>query len=186
MFKFPILFLLFVTWKISGLATRNSPAPYLRSKPAKLIENQYLVALYDGHTIDDHFEAIGLNLSQYASLFYRLDSLNAYQARLDSHTVHQLIRHDPGVEFVEPDSYMEDFDAVETGEPFLPEADPIPKSTMGAARRWVKQQLYFNWWWNAMISAGKKLSTPISAYGTYVRSSFQNNEYQLDQFVRMC
>lgn len=171
MLKHSLLFILTSALSVFGSATKRSPAPYHRSQVANLVEDQYLVALHDGHTIDDHFKAIGLDLSQNASLFYRLDALNAYQARLDPRIVHQLVRLDPGVEFVDHDSYMGDFDEVETGEPFLPEAD-ISTSTTGLVRTWVAS-IKPAWYWNHMISAGEKLPTPVPKKSSYVRNSCQ-------------
>lgn len=61
-------------------------------------ENEYIVRLRDGHTIDSHFARIGRDLSRDAHMFWPIETLNGYRARLDDYTLHELVRYDPGVE----------------------------------------------------------------------------------------
>lgn len=170
MLIFCISVLLASTPVVSGLITQysNHSAPYYISGQAKLVDDQYLVFLRDGHSIKDHFNAVGFDLSKNSSKFYRLDALNAYQARLDSYTVHEMIRHDPGVKFVDHDSYMADFDHVEVGEHLTPATSPNA-SAGRTGRRWEQQEQLIGYYWNQMISAGKKVvPTPIRGLPAFV------------------
>lgn len=81
---------------------RKEPAPYYRSKDeARIVPDRYGVVLYLNYTLADHFDFIGQNLEQTAREFHALEIINGYTAYLDSHTVHDLIRYDPAVSYVE-------------------------------------------------------------------------------------
>jgi hypothetical protein len=81
---------------------RKEQAPYYRAHDeARLIPDKYGVVLYPQYTLTDHFDFIGQNLEQTAREFYTIESINGYTAILDSHTVHDLIRYDPAVSYVE-------------------------------------------------------------------------------------
>lgn len=167
MFKLSFLFVLASALNVSGFVTPareiNGSAPYHRPERSNLLEDRYIVAFHDGHSLEDHFEAIGLDLSKISPMFYRLDALNAYQAQLDGYTVHELVRLDPGVKFVDHDSYMAEFDHGETHEDLTPEEMNLnPTPAKGAIRRWTKQKIMFVFWWDAVISAGKKITNIIS------------------------
>jgi hypothetical protein len=81
---------------------RKEPAPYYRSKnETRLVPDKYGVFLNPNYTLTDHFNFIGQNLEQTAREFYTIEILNGYTAILDLHTVHDLIRYDPAVSYVE-------------------------------------------------------------------------------------
>lgn len=62
--------------------------------------------LHERHTINDHFNQIGVNLSETIPNFAPISAINGYRARLDNHTVHNLVRLDPGVKLVEHDYHF--------------------------------------------------------------------------------
>lgn len=129
-------------------------------------ENEYIVRLRDGHTIDSHFARIGRDLSRDAHMFWPIDTLNGYRARLDDYTLHELVRYDPGVESVEHDSYGEPILEHEQGQTVpIPDAQPTKLS-----RRWAQTVHTGYHWWSVMISAGKKLDAPLPPKGDYVRT----------------
>ena len=87
---------------------RTEQAPYYRAYDEKdHIADEYGVFLAKNYTIEEHFDFIGVNLEQNATTFARMSVLNAYRAKIDSHTVHNLIRYDPGVRYVQHDTSFE-------------------------------------------------------------------------------
>ncbi|KAF5027005.1 hypothetical protein F66182_880 [Fusarium sp. NRRL 66182] len=98
------------------------PCPYHRPN-AELIEDEYIVVLHQGHTIQQHFKHIGSDLTVNASMFYPIDAINGYRAKLSHELVHDRIRFDPGVEFVEHDHRISLIDPIEEGEDELPDDD---------------------------------------------------------------
>jgi hypothetical protein len=87
---------------------RTNPAPYYRhSNESLLVADEYGVVLVENYTLDAHFEFIEVNLEQNASIFARISVINAYRAKIDSYTVHNLIRYDPGVLYVQHDTFFE-------------------------------------------------------------------------------
>lgn len=99
-------------------------------------------------------------------MFWPIETLNGYRARLDDYTLHELVRYDPGVESVEHDSYGEPILEHEQGETVpLPDSQP-PK----LSRRWAQTVHTGYHWWSVMISAGKKLDAPLPPKGDYVRT----------------
>jgi hypothetical protein len=100
-------------------------------------------------------------------MFYPIDTLGGYRARLDSHTIHELVRFDPGVKLVEHDSYGKGVYGLDAGESFK-YTPPAPE----ISKRWAKNVHIGSGWWNVMISAGKKLTTPVPKTGDYVSSLY--------------
>lgn len=99
-------------------------------------------------------------------MFWPIDTLNGYRARLDDYTLHELVRYDPGVESVEHDSYGEPILEHERGETVqLPDSQPSK-----LPRRWAQTVHTGYHWWSVMISAGKKLDAPLPPKGDYVRT----------------
>ena len=82
----------------------------------ELVEDEYIVALHSGHTLEQHFEQIGTDLTVNASMFHRINAINGYRARLPHDLVHENIRFDAGVEFVEHDQMVYPIEPVEEGE----------------------------------------------------------------------
>ena len=100
-------------------------------------------------------------------MFWPIDILGGYRARLNLHSVHELIRHDPGVKLVEHDSYGEPIIEHESGESF----ERTPPTPVRKAKRWTKTSHRGYHWWSVQICAGKKLDLPIPPKGDYVRES---------------
>ena len=58
-------------------------------------------------------------------MFWPIDILNGYHARLDDYILHELVRYDPGVESVEHDTYVDPELEDEWGETVpLPNSQP--------------------------------------------------------------
>jgi hypothetical protein len=117
------------------------PAVYHRFEAAHepLIKDEYLVMLHDDHPLEDHFAFIGTNLSETASYFHPYSNINGYCVRVDEHTMHDRIRHDPGVRFVEHNREFNprpDWD-VETARPAKGLSPP------DLERRW---KVWKDWW----------------------------------------
>jgi hypothetical protein len=128
------------------LPKAETPCPYYRPD-AELVEHGYIVVLREGHTLEKHFEQIGSDLSRDASRFHPITAINAYHARLDHDLVHQQIRFDPGVEFVEHDHKVQHHAPIEEGG--YEELDPVPaKAGMVGAflNRLGKLRPRDNWW----------------------------------------
>ncbi|KAI9709480.1 MAG: Suppressor of the cold-sensitive snRNP biogenesis mutant brr1-1 [Bogoriella megaspora] len=79
----------------------SSLAPYYARAGSNFVPNDYIVVLSDNDTVDDHFRRIGTNISAVAAGFYSYRLVPAYRASLNESMIHDLIRKDPGVEFVE-------------------------------------------------------------------------------------
>jgi subtilisin family serine protease len=70
---------------------------------ADLIPNHYIVHFHANHTLADHYANTGVNVSEVASLFVHWPLFNSYHFKLDQDNqtlVHDLIRRDPGVEWM--------------------------------------------------------------------------------------
>lgn len=151
------------------VARRQTLAPYITSEQVRHCDDLYVVRLQEGYTLEAHFETIGTDLSQNTTLFYPMTALNSYHARLDPYTVHELVRHDPGVVSVLHDYYDDGESRSIDGKQFedIDEEEPKP----GLMRRWYPQTITSSYWYNVMISAGTKLSTPLPPYGDRVSPS---------------
>ncbi|KAM0374407.1 hypothetical protein ACHAPY_008650 [Fusarium culmorum] len=98
------------------------PAPLIRAN-VELIEDEYIVVLHQGHTLRQHFDQIGRDLATNATLFYPIDSINGYRAKRPHDLLHNHIRFDPDVEFVEQDQTISLINPVAAGEDKVPESD---------------------------------------------------------------
>ncbi|KAF2238460.1 hypothetical protein EV356DRAFT_309687 [Viridothelium virens] len=81
-------------------------APYHPSSdPTRFpaIPDYYIVKLREGHELEDHFAYIGLDLSSMQE-FGRIDGLSSYYGKFSYKVVHEKIRRDPGVLYVEEDT----------------------------------------------------------------------------------
>ncbi|PVH93138.1 hypothetical protein DM02DRAFT_249177 [Periconia macrospinosa] len=103
---------LFLTISIGSTLTlaarRVAPAVYHRDTGPErtLIKDQYAVKLHDHHTLQAHFKHIGVNLSESnLGRFEYHEGLNFYVVRIDERTMHELIRYDPGVKYVQHDAF---------------------------------------------------------------------------------
>ncbi|KAF4956266.1 hypothetical protein FSARC_11622 [Fusarium sarcochroum] len=145
-----LLPLLLLPFALGTLAPRGEvPCPYHRPD-AELIEDEYVVVLHQGHTLKQHFEQIGNDLAINASMFYPIDSINGYRAKLPQNLVHDHIRFDPGVEFVEHDHAISLIEPVEGGEDQdLYDDDDSTEEQPGFLSRLMKHLRIFrrdNWW----------------------------------------
>jgi hypothetical protein len=122
--------------------------------PAHRIDDEYGVLLQDNHTLNDHFNFIGMNLEQTAPMFHWIRSINGYRAKLDRDTVHNLIRHDPGVLSVEEDTTIEPITYANKGEEFHDSS--LRKTRL--TRRYEQCHQPRCHWWMTMIQAGKKVA----------------------------
>jgi hypothetical protein len=98
-------------WLILGLTslqlTNAKPvtvdlALYYPATTASHVDDAYIVQLHANHTLEAHFEHIGLSTSLRIRErnFASLGIINAYAAQLNDTQVHDLIRRDPGVKYV--------------------------------------------------------------------------------------
>jgi len=163
--KLPVvLHLLGVLSAVSVLAEPQKRAEYYIPKDRVLIENEYLILLQPNHTIAAHFEVIGIDLEndQNSGFFHRLDTINGYFAKLDSHTVHDLIRFDPGVRIVEHNCQVEHI--------FGFDVKPVEHSSTEAnatnapphvGKRWINTIFPNQGWHQYMVTYGKKIPYPF-------------------------
>ncbi|KAF5231899.1 hypothetical protein FAUST_9035 [Fusarium austroamericanum] len=147
------------------------PAPLIRAN-AELIDDEYIVVLHQGHTLKQHFDQIGRDLATNATLFYPIDSINGYRAKLPHDLLHDHIRFDPGVEFVEQDQTISLINPVAAGEDKVPESDlgqKKPGFVHGLLNRLrnFRRDNWWHWqinhrdgaWYDAQKTYGKKHSS---------------------------
>ena len=137
------------------LTQRSEPAPYHHHETAPLVPDRYIVVLHDGYTLQEHFNYISSNLSETSQRFYHLDIFNSYHALLDAPFVHNVIRNDQGVNYVEHEHYVRQEVHLErrkeTAEAFWP----------SLRRRW--QTLKVLRGYNVrMLTTWGKLQTPVT------------------------
>jgi hypothetical protein len=144
---------------LSALLNRRvAPAPFSQGgENSTPIPNEYIVLLYENHTIEDHFNFIGTNLFN-SSNFKHLKNINMYRVGLDNDTLlHEAIRYDPGVKAVQQNGMSPGL------EQEVP-AENLP-SSFGSRlsrfpRRW--QVLNTRLPWNlVMLASWGKLPTPV-------------------------
>lgn len=145
----------------SLVAPRTTQAQHHRPEnPAHRINGEFGVVLREGYTLEEHFAFIGIDLSQKASIFHRIEIVNGYRAKLDSHILHNLIRYDPGVLSVQDDTIVEPMLEVSSGEEFQ----------IQNKKRYIQGQREGCKWWLTMIQGGKKVA-PNPEKQTCVRIS---------------
>jgi len=177
--------LLFLGGASAFLAPRSeTKAQYIMPKGAELVPDEYAVKLRDNHTLKDHFENIGLNISEVAEMFRSWDLINSYRCRINPKIMHDVIRHDPGVEHVEHNHYAHFAGAHGYGE--VTEME-IPEAPRKHSKRWEKWVWTNGLWPLAQITAGYRLNTPIPEphdvdYLAYAGSGV--NVYVLDTGIR--
>ncbi|KAM0351325.1 hypothetical protein ACHAP4_009465 [Fusarium culmorum] len=123
------------------------PAPLIRAN-VELIEDEYIVVLHQGHTLRQHFDQIGRDLATNATLFYPIDSINGYRAKRPHDLLHNHIRFDPDVEFVEQDQTISLINPVAAGEDKVPESD-LAEEKPGFVHGLLNRLRNFrrdNWW----------------------------------------
>ncbi|KAL9108784.1 MAG: hypothetical protein Q9227_006441 [Pyrenula ochraceoflavens] len=141
---------------LPSITTINSPklpAPFHQPENFTLVPDEYIVKLRVGHTFDAHFFRIGLNLSETAQAFHAIKPLNAYHVRLDQKIIHELVRADPDVKYVEHDSVIEvpaSIGAKEERETHFVDRNEL-------SPRWTVGQSPARWWWELMLNAGNRI-----------------------------
>lgn len=93
----------FITAQASGAVLPRSSQPCPHSEASGELIDEYIVELNPDHTLHSHFQNIGMDLSKKegTDLFFPLETINSYRARLTEDFVHNIIRFDPGVHSVE-------------------------------------------------------------------------------------
>lgn len=153
-----------MTFSILGDIVEKSSrkAPYHRPG-SNLVPNSYIVKFHDNHTLQDHFDYLGQNLSETANRFRDMPGFGGYALEIDSYTLHEQIRYDPGVSRVTHNSRIK---------PNLPKAqDSIDNTysnrTLNRRSTWFRTTVMNAGYGSAMISAPNKTDFS-SQKGTYV------------------
>lgn len=102
-----LVLILGITLCSAGVVRRHEPAPFYDvANQEHRICNEFLVTLEPHYSLDTHFTFLGLNLSESSSDFKHLASINAYTVTIEAPVIHDLVRYDPGVLFVQMNSRM--------------------------------------------------------------------------------
>ena len=158
----------------------NDLAPLYGEEHNGKIPDEYIVMFKGSHTHDDHFRAIGHDLS--SSNAYQRYSYG-YTMNLSDSSLMDTVRKDPGVLLVETNR-----------EGSLPDAafEEVEETYLQSLSRHVKrytQNTVTNAWYNLQIvAAGSKLPTPVSNSGNYDyvdRAGQGVNVYVLDSGIRI-
>ncbi|KAF2804002.1 uncharacterized protein BDZ99DRAFT_157646 [Mytilinidion resinicola] len=150
-----ILLLSLQTRWVRGLTTPTLKARYHRPEGVELLDDEYIVLLRPGYTIEADCECIGRDLQKDRS-FHHLDSINGYTAQLNSNTVHDLIRNDPGVRLVEHGFKVQNVQPVRTNSSENVD-DASPRAKSKHTKRWDIHHLQYYWWHNIQISVEQKI-----------------------------
>ena len=165
----------------------NAPAPLFGLEHDTKIPNEYIVMFQPGHTLEQHYEAIGKNFSD-SPRFHNLDFLPGYAAPMDDDTLHELVRQDPGVllvdtnrrvHLIEPTYSSEDFEANETA---------VSPDNMMVKRDYTQDTQQDAPYGLQMLTSATKLSTPVANGGNYdfVRGAGKGVQaYILDTGIRL-
>lgn len=155
--------LLALTAHASALVLPRAEQPCPHHEPSADPADQYIVRLHDDHTLDNHFEHIGMDLSNGTDVFHSLEVLHSYRATLTEEFVHNIIRYDPGVHSVTRGSFIDDEEALdqdhEDEHVKQPAGKPEGKGLSGIfqrAVRWTKIKRK-GWYHLQEITAGKKM-----------------------------
>ncbi|KAF2231438.1 subtilisin-like protein [Viridothelium virens] len=148
--RLPYLLYSLLLQPIAAVEWAQQPAPYQRPEGSDLIDDNYFVRLKPGYTFDQHWTKIGMNLSQTDPDFVDLSNMNGYAAKIDNSTLHDVIRHDPGVANVEHDHWVQaNFD---TDHGFT------KGSVKQRGKRWIKEVMQNLNWPAYMITSRTKQS----------------------------
>ncbi|KAF2230200.1 subtilisin-like protein [Viridothelium virens] len=99
-------------------------APYLAYSSSKIIPDSYIVKFKENHTLQNHLNWIGLNLSSIGDEIYDLDILPGYYLKGNQSLIN-IIRRDAGVEWVEPSSRISP-----------PDRPPTVEDERNSQKRW--------------------------------------------------
>jgi hypothetical protein len=135
--------------------SKTEAAPYHRI--GTLVQDSYLVSLHKNHSIEAHFNHIGQNLSE-TDTFMAYKNFNAYSITANASIIHDLIRYDPGVAYVQHNHYVD-----------MPvERISTPPLESKILRRWKQITDPLAIWWLAMLAAGRKLASPVPDFSPQV------------------
>ena len=147
-----------------------------------VIQGHYIVHFEPNHTLSRHQEFIGRNLS-FSEDLYELRWLPGYSAQLDEHTLHELVRRDPGVRLVENNLRKHLIEPV-----YRSDSEPTLNNSINTLdKRYFSVQLPESPWNLQMISASGKLPTPVKKKGNYLTLKYSGagvNVYILDTGIR--
>lgn len=122
-----------------------------------LFPDEYIVMFHPGYTLQEHFETIGMDLSN-TTRFQTTSS--GYSAELDDITLNLHVRLDPSVLFVESNGPIDIPQPVESNA----NASAIVETQKREYVEGVEQDAPYGL---QMIGAARKLSTPVSDHGEY-------------------
>ncbi|KAF2232588.1 subtilisin-like protein [Viridothelium virens] len=128
-----------------------------------LVPDSYIVRLIKNYTLASHFARCGVDLSRTSHDFEEIPILRSYRARLDNFTVNQLVRTDPGVEYVEHDFYIEQPSFVTNDTVQKPDTHPS-LTTPNHLKRWRAGNIANADYALHMITAGRRLDAELSNY----------------------
>jgi hypothetical protein len=171
------------------------PSAYHRPEGVKLIEDEFLVILHEGHTIDSHFRHINNDLSQNASMFWPIETINGYRVRIDPKIIHESIRLDPMVELVEQDHIIASISEDSSDVPFV-QHDIGRNRAKDLAKRgdpFIENYGHKHredFWFADQVSANEKLSIATNgndryAYRARLGAGHGVNIYILDTGIRL-
>lgn len=184
--------LLFASSTSAFLAPRSTTqAPYF-VPDSHLAPDQYVVRFHPNHTLEDHFINIGMDVRQFAVMFMEMPGANAYLfavAQGNSSSIHEHIRHDPGVRVVQHDQYSQEGSIGDKEDEVTAHQ---PREVATKLKRWWWGSGPSGWslihrkhdWWNyAMITNGKKISFPDGAQGSYESWSIKDPGKGVDVYI---
>lgn len=98
-----LTFLLAISPALGSILPRaEPPVPFTVLDEDSKVKDRYLVSLKSGHTLSDHWKAIGKDLSKDGKDFQYMEAINVYGVTLsDADIVHSAVRSDTEVEVVE-------------------------------------------------------------------------------------
>jgi hypothetical protein len=178
LFFYLCLVLLLTCLKSCASPTKTIPlAPLKIPTGVRLCDGNYFVQFRENHTVAAHFQTIGVDLSQNSSLqFHSVPIIDGYRVQLESQTLLDLVRQDPGVDYVRQNFYVSDGpdNIEEEPEPEILTEMNVPRIT----RRFWMEHIKGASWPNTMIVAGYRWPTiPVPVNGDWV--SFHRNNDRL-------
>ncbi|KAF2717002.1 subtilisin-like protein [Polychaeton citri CBS 116435] len=127
-----------------------------------VIRDQYIVHFHPEHSLELHKAHVGHDISLKKG-FKHLSWLPGYQAIMDNHTFHELVRRDPGVKFVENNLQFQ----VLADDEYVEEGPDVDNSNDPLHRRYESFVLPNAPYNLQMVGASGALPTPVSATGNY-------------------
>lgn len=134
-------------------------APLYGTEHDTWIPNEYIVMLHPGYTLQEHFESIGMDLSNTTRF---LSSSSWYRAKLDDITLNSHVRLDSGVLFVETNRRLDVMDPVESYRDGPTES--ITETLKRDYTEGVQQDAPYGL---QMVSSAQRLPTPVFDHGEY-------------------